>query len=451
MGKRKLCSEMERHQKSKYRKMDTNRPKNQSDVVEVNHIDIFENQNLQFHEIIPDLVDPIPADQCQSIVLYQQTASISSTNMIESATFNEHNELKSDLRWWAVKNYATQKSINELLFVLNKTKKFDLPKDSRTLMKTPRKVKLTPCHNGTFSHLPVKLVLDACLSKYDLDDIPDILNLNYNFDGVAIYKNGDAVRTTWPILAMVTNLKDKPILHFGSYSGMNKPDRPTFLKHHIRDFNSAHFSYTFKGKRIKLNYNLTIMDLQAVTYIHGIPGPTAKIACLYCNAVAGSRKVNGKKKVIHPLKIGKKFRTDEDFRKRADRKFHRYESPLVYIPDVKFVSKTLIDVLHCVYEGNFGRLVKKWFVGLGKYGHSLYAKRVKLNATSELMKIKEFIPTEFNRKLRGLEVCGSYKVRNVFLLFDNTFRSTYQFIIVSGDRMANNFVVYGSYCLQKYC
>lgn len=427
MGKRKFNSELGRHQAIKYRRNEENF------VFEVNENSAREGETDQLisnNEAVSIPTSP-PHDFHFDIDLNSSRSNIFQSNPLNPVpnqlphdencipgtplfSQNEHEindeNTKNELRWWFVRNKLTHKSLNELLGILNKSGKFNsIPKSSKTFMKTPRKSNVEKCGEGTYTYIPLKKVLDATLSRYHPSQIPNSLKIDNGIDGVAVFKKGEEVGATWPLLGRISNLPGRPILLFGYYCGKKKPQEPIFLKRFVEEFNELFFNYEFNGERVHLVWNFTIMDLQAVTYIHGIPGPTAKVACLYCNAKAKTRRVNGKLKVIHPLKIGRRLRTDDDFRSKRFPNFHRYESPLVHHFGVKFVSKTLIDVMHCVYIGNVNRLVTKWFNGLGKYGKPIYSARVKAAISNEILRIHQYICSEFNRKPGRLELLGTYK------------------------------------------
>lgn len=56
---------------------------------------------------------------------------------------NPQQNLSASLASWAVRNHCTQACVKELLNILRHHGHSDLPKDSRTLLKTPRNVPIS--------------------------------------------------------------------------------------------------------------------------------------------------------------------------------------------------------------------------------------------------------------------------------------------------------------------
>ena len=65
----------------------------------------------------------------------------------------ENLDLQSELAVWATTNKCTRDCINQLLDILSRNGHNNLPKDSRTLLRTPRRVDTTSKCGGEFFHI----------------------------------------------------------------------------------------------------------------------------------------------------------------------------------------------------------------------------------------------------------------------------------------------------------
>ncbi|KAL1506653.1 hypothetical protein ABEB36_005978 [Hypothenemus hampei] len=82
---------------------------------------------------------------------YQYSFSENSDNEFDdgSSSEEEKDNLQDDLRDWAVESNTTHKSLNNLLNLLKRyVPKSLLPRDARTLLKTPRKTIVTTIDGG---------------------------------------------------------------------------------------------------------------------------------------------------------------------------------------------------------------------------------------------------------------------------------------------------------------
>ena len=64
--------------------------------------------------------------------------------------------LVSDLAAWASRNRCSRKAINELLNILNKNGLSSLPKDCKTLLKTPKYINIKELCGGEYIYFGIK-------------------------------------------------------------------------------------------------------------------------------------------------------------------------------------------------------------------------------------------------------------------------------------------------------
>lgn len=112
-------------------------------------------------------------------------------------------EFKDRLRLWASNHNISAEAINGLLAILIWAGFSFLPKDSRTLKKTPPKVPIDILSNGKLFYFGI----NACLIKVlttALEHLDTFITLNFNFDGFPISKS--SASQFWPILASIKGI-----------------------------------------------------------------------------------------------------------------------------------------------------------------------------------------------------------------------------------------------------
>lgn len=101
------------------------------------------------------------------------------------------------LKKWAVKHRITAMAINDLLQILIFAGFNFLPKDSRTIMETPKNLNIKTLTHGRMWYHGLK----TCLENVHIYPNVSILTLNWNFDGLPEFKSSDL--QFWPILASI--------------------------------------------------------------------------------------------------------------------------------------------------------------------------------------------------------------------------------------------------------
>ena len=118
---------------------------------------------------------------------------------------------QTDLAQFMVTENLTRRGRDRLLDILRK-QGLDLPKDSRTLLKTPRVVQVSERCGGQYAYLGLK----KCL---EMADKCDVYELSINADGMPLYKSSN--KQVWPILCRVN--ASRPML-VALYVGTGKPN-----------------------------------------------------------------------------------------------------------------------------------------------------------------------------------------------------------------------------------
>jgi hypothetical protein len=125
--------------------------------------------------------------------------------------------LAAQLAEWAVQHSVSLLALSSLLSILQPYHE-NLPRDARTLLKTPKTYEIRNLVNneGQYHHFGIQNGIMSCLKHMD-DLVSEItLNLQFNIDGLPLFKS--SCTEFWPILCMVKQSSAKPFL-VGLYCG----------------------------------------------------------------------------------------------------------------------------------------------------------------------------------------------------------------------------------------
>lgn len=103
--------------------------------------------------------------------------------------------LSDKLRSWSIDFYIRRRAINALLKILRFFGMQSLPADSRSLLKTPRTIKIDALSGGQYWHNGLKKVLLRIFCKLPFNLRTGI---NVSMDGLPLYKSFS--KSFWPIL-----------------------------------------------------------------------------------------------------------------------------------------------------------------------------------------------------------------------------------------------------------
>jgi len=110
--------------------------------------------------------------------------------------------------------------INSILSVLRQHKCLArLPKDARSLLKTPRRSRTV--HPGEYIHIGIKSNILNMLLKTADTDIPSIILFDFSTDEANIYKN--VQYDIYSIQFRIPNIPDRSPMIAGLYVGKKKP------------------------------------------------------------------------------------------------------------------------------------------------------------------------------------------------------------------------------------
>jgi hypothetical protein len=110
-------------------------------------------------------------------------------------------DVVGDLSKWATKSGCTRSALNDLLAVLRKHG-LRVPRDSRTLLQTPRSVNTVQKCGGDYLYLGIESGILKVVSTHpeQFNDANEI-TLTFNVDGVPLFKSTNV--QMWPILCSI--------------------------------------------------------------------------------------------------------------------------------------------------------------------------------------------------------------------------------------------------------
>ena len=215
------------------------------------------------------------------------------------------------LRKWAIKNNITLTALSELLAILKSSGHNSLPKDARTLLKTPQKVEVTKMGSGEYWYGGLEKKLREISKR---KDCPKDLELTFHIDGTPIYKSSKS--EFWPTQCDVKGVEMKPFF-VAIYQGPSKPSSAEiFLRPLLNELlflleKGLDVSINVKSYTFKVGIDKFILDAPARAFLKCIIGHSGYFSCERCEEPGEyfckipKRGQNLKKKSGHVCLIGK--------------------------------------------------------------------------------------------------------------------------------------------------
>jgi len=315
---------------------------------DVSHSEILQQESTTIDVSIsmPLAVDNImqPSDQ------FQEIPTNISDNFHNHFSFNTNNQTENDsldskLQKWVVDFHVTHNCVNALLAIL-RSEGLQLPKDTRTLLKTPKtgSHNIISIHPGSYIHLGVKFMLLKFLTPH-IEHFENnyTVQLSFNIDGVPLSSSSKS--SFWPILLSFVNVHYllKTVILVGLYHGKFK--KPTssfeFLNPFITEINEIIFNgLEINDKILKFKISQVICDAPAKSFILNVKNNNAYHGCNSC-IVEGTYLSHR----MSFLDMDAPLRTDQSFRNKLDEYYHKDYSPLEDLP-VNITSVVVLEYMH---------------------------------------------------------------------------------------------------------
>lgn len=381
--------------------------------------DQSEGDNLGNHALEQSVLNlPVQEDELDSTVCsleseFSPDFSSSDEDLLNDFDFDlvidedKNENLSADLGAWAVRNRCTRSTINELLSILQHHGLNELPKDSRTLLKTPRFVKTSSKCGGDYVYFGLASGMSRVLSEYPkFSFTADNIDLKVNVDGLPLYKSSKT--QLWPILCMFGNL---PPFIVAIFCGCKKPDDlEEFMFDFLQEYSKLiETGFVHENKTYNVKIKVLICDAPARQFLKCIKSHNGYFACERCT-VEGTWEG---RVVFHSL--DSPLRNDEDFNDFAYKEHQLRRSVLTDV-GIQCIQDFSLDYMHLVCLGVVKRLLL--FLKEGPRVCRLSPSQLSL-ISDKLQNFSGMMPSEFARQPRRLDEVKRWKATEFrqFLLY----------------------------------
>lgn len=342
---------------------------------------------------------------------------------LNDASVDKINQLNR-IKLWAISHNITHVALNDLLRVLKiMLPEQYFPKDSRTLLKTPRQLEFTNIEGGQIYYFGIRSHILRCIDKgLEVFKLPNLghllcltnlITVTVGIDGLPLSKSSK--KQFWPILGYVDQTKDKAVFPIGIYFGEEvKPQNISqFLEQFIIEVNELEKGFLYNGISYNFRIRCIIADAPARSFIKCVNSHNAYYGCERCFR-RGKHK-NGR--LLYSYWPEEELQCDLTFRDRIHNKHHNQEviSPLISL-EFGMISQIPIDYMHLCCLGVMKKLLLLWKEG--PLPHKVRPKICK-KISKRLDMLKSFIPSEFVRKTRSLDIIRNWKATEfrTFMLY----------------------------------
>ncbi|CAI6370279.1 unnamed protein product [Macrosiphum euphorbiae] len=395
------------------------------------------NKNSNEEIISPEqpLKDDDTPSQCETVIIpvennYTSTASTNAgllqytheevnsnknTNY-DNPILTDHDKshyLSEKLRNWVIKYHVSHNCVDELLLILISIG-LKVPKTAKTFLQTPKvnSHKVSIVHPGSYIHLGVEFMLTKILAPHIFcleNKIP--IKLSVNIDGLPLTSSSKS--SFWPILISFANVPIllKTVVPVGIYHGkFTKPSSShEFLNPFITEMKEIiNNGLCINNILLKFEISQIVCDAPAKSFVLNVKNFNAYHGCNSCT-VEGTFIKNR----MAFLELNAPLRSNETFRNKLDEYYHKDVSPLEELP-IDITSTVVLEYMHNICLGVVKKLIVFWTKG---------KKPVRLinpdEVSQELVNMKSFLPSEFNRLPRTLEEVEYWKATEfrTFLLY----------------------------------
>lgn len=318
--------------------------------------------------------------------------------------------LKSELQTWALKNNVKGVAVSSLLKLLSRHSCFEnIPKDCRSLLKTPRTIKVTSINPGSYCHFPL---FQTLLKFINQNPNADKISLQINIDGLPVANS--STQQFWPILAHIVEAPDSRPFVIGLYYGNEKPKSSNqYLEPTITDILNCEAQLKAHiGRELKVSVHSVICDSPARAFVLNVKGHMGYYGCQKCEC-EGEYFRNRMTFAITPAAL----RTDATFRNKSNEEHHLGENTEFLRLPIDIVDQFPLDYQHLVCLGATRKLLNLWIKGpVSRF--RLPARDV-ISISQKLLWLKPYFSKDFNRKPRALSHLKHFKATEYrsFLLY----------------------------------
>lgn len=332
---------------------------------------------------------------------------VSSDEECEPSDCGSVGTLNEDLAEFMISENLTRDASNRLLHLLRQHGHSNLPKDCRTLKRTPREVHVTNKCGGQYVYLGVR----KCL---EMADPCDAFELIINVDGIPVFKSSNV--QFWPILCMVNSMQPMIV---ALYVGSSKPaSADQYLVDFVEEMEQllANGFVGCDGKVTPVILRAFVCDAPARAFIKNVKNHNSLNGCERC--VAKGVSINNRTTYNHAECFVAEKRCPVKFA-NSEYKYidtHQVGATLLCRITGDCISLCALDYMHLVCLGAVRRMIQFWKKG-DKIVRLSSAQIVQIS--EKLTAARDFIPSEFVRKPRSLIELDRWKATEFrqFLLY----------------------------------
>ncbi|KAF0706937.1 Uncharacterized protein FWK35_00036977 [Aphis craccivora] len=352
------------------------------------------NPNVEMHNCS---INPLPSNEDNILNTDNYDSFTENTSSDEYEFVSKVVESSSDvglelvIARWSIRHNITHLALDDLLKSISLFPQFKgLPKDSRTLLRTPTTTLVKEISGGIYHHFGLKNEIEQLFKVYDNGSLPSSLMLVVGIDGLPLSKNPPS--QLWPCLGYFSNLgKSRDVFIIGVYYGQLKPQNSKeFLLDLVNDLSFFYKTgIVYNNINIKVQLKALICDTPAKSFALNVKGHTGKHSCNRCYTVGRY----GNNRVFFP-DLCSTLRTRESFISYSDLNFHCNKTILSDIPDL--VSGIPFDYMHCILIGVTKKLLMFWTGGIKPHSQNL--PKFLISAIDlKLNELGLYIPQDFQR------------------------------------------------------
>ena len=373
-------------------------------VYSINSTNEVANENVYDESSCDENDSFVRFDNMKEAEIVDDSSSDEQFDVEESVSPNNET-LSSELALWYAENNISRTALGKLLVVLRKYGNF-LPKDARTLLKTPSNISALRKCKVDFIYFGIEAGLLNLLSQnIELGSLICLEKIA-NIDGLPIFKSTGA--QFWPILLNLNGLKFLVALYYGY-------QKPSHVEEYLEEFLNELAVLTREGvqifgKQYEGNLKCFVCDAPARSYLKGIVNHTGCYSCERCTI-----KGEWASRVVLDELGEQEPRTDEKFQNYQYPQHQKFASPLINA-GIKCIEQFPLDYMHMVCLGVVKRIVSflKSGPGISKLS------RQQLDVISEqLVSFNGLFLSEFSRQPRSLFESDRWKATEFrqFLLY----------------------------------
>jgi len=321
----------------------------------LNQENIDLNENARSEVDVSDENDDGSADD--------ESENLSEDDQYNEEDIEEFNEIE-ELRQWAIKSNIKHTHLDSLLQILRRRMLPELPKSSKTFLKTTSaeyEIKQFKGTNdviiGEFVYFGIAKHLQICVNA-DLHK-ENKLYLQFNIDGLPLFKSSS--QQFWPILGKIHFYPDiYKVFPVAIYVGAEKANDVNEYFSSLIDelIVLLQKGIEISGRIFEVHIKCFVCDRPARSFVKCIKGHGGYYSCERCT-IRGERY---NKRTVY-ISSNCDERSNRSFRNQDQPEHHINISPLIEIPQLDMINHFVLDFMHLCCLGIMKKLLIDYWLG----------------------------------------------------------------------------------------